>query len=71
MLNNDNDLKKDNKEPAEGTFKGYAEDKSDLENSTDSDLYAKAACKEDDTNILVPDDDSVEEARNWVDENKK
>ena len=71
MTNMDNDVKKDSKEPAEGTYKGHKDIKKVVEHDVDNDVYSKAECVEDDTNIVIPDDDSVEDAREWIDENKR
>ena len=71
MTIRDNDVKKDAKEPAEGTYKGHKDEKSRLDNQTDSDIYANSECEESDTNIKIPTDNSVEVAREWTNENRK
>ncbi len=71
MTARENDLKKESKEPAEGTYKGHKDEKGQLDNQTDSDIYANSECEEGDTNIKIPTENSVEDAREWTNENKK
>ncbi len=71
MTTNENNLKKDSKEPAKGTYKGYKDDKRPLDNETDSDIYSNSTCEEGDTKMKIPTENSVENAREWTNENQK
>lgn len=65
------DVKKEKKEPSEGTYKGHLDEKSRLDGQTDSDVYAESECVEKDTKMNIPTDNSVEDAKDWTEENKR
>lgn len=65
------DVKKEKKETSEGTYKGYLDDKVNLEQDTDSDIYAQSACIEEDTKMNIPTDEAVKRARKWTEDNQK
>ena len=71
MPRRENDVKKDHKEPAKGMYKGYKDEKARLDNTADTDVYSNSECEESDTNIKIPTDHAVEDAREWIDENRK
>ena len=61
-----NDAPFDPKEVAdEGAYKEY---KSPKREDTATDIYYKTECKLPDSNVAIPTEDSVEEAKEWVDE---
>lgn len=66
----DNDMKRDSKELATGMFKKKAQERVNEENHTDSELYARTKGEEKDTGIKIPTEDSVEDAREWSEENR-
>lgn len=63
-------MKRDNKELATGMFKKKAQERVNEENHTDSELYARMKGEEKDTGIKIPTEDSVEDAREWSEENR-
>jgi len=52
----------------EGTYKAHKDPK--LEN-TATDVYYKTNCKLSDSEVAIPTEDSVEEAKEWVDDRNK
>ena len=52
----------------DGTFKEHKDPKRE---DTATDVYYKTECKLPDSNVAVPTEDSVEEAKEWVDDANK
>lgn len=49
----------------------YKEHKSPKKEDTATDVYYKTECKLSDSNVAIPTEDSVEEAKEWVDDANK
>ncbi len=54
--------------PLDGTYKEY---KSPKREDTATDVYYKTECKLPDSKVAVPTKDSVDEAKEWVDDENK
>ncbi len=54
--------------PLDGTYKEY---KSPKREDTATDIYYKTECKLSDSKVAIPTKDSVEEAKEWVDDENK
>ncbi len=54
--------------PREGTYKAH---KGPKREDTATDVYYKTECKLPDSKVAVPTEDSVDEAKEWVDDQNK
>jgi len=68
MTEEKKDLKIEKTEKIEGTFKQNREPKIE---DTATDVYYKTKCKLPDSNVAIPTEDSVKEAKDWVDDENK
>ena len=54
--------------PQDGTYKEYMSPKRE---DTATDIYYKTECKLSDSNVAIPTKDSVDEAKEWVDDENR
>lgn len=58
-------LENNKKHPSKGAYKGEKDSKIE---PTQTDVYYDTECKIKDSNVAVPTEDAVEEAKEWVDD---
>lgn len=64
MIDNQDNKKKFHQKPGTGSYKMYLDSKIE---DTSTDIYYKTECKLKDSKVSIPTKDSVNQAKDWVD----